>query len=296
MDNRQGAIVVFAYKRPEHLEKCLNSVLAADRSGWDSVHVYIDGPKNSNDSEDVFLTRKIAHRFLGRIENLEIHTSESNRGLSNSIISSLNEITSSADYFCVIEDDLEIDPNFFSFMHFWLRQNLNEMGVGSVTGYSYVKPIASLQESVFRVRRHSSWGWGTTSEIWNRVDWSILRRRDLKLNWRLWLMGPDMLSMVRSQENGDIDSWSIRFDAFMASLGAKCIMPTTSFVINNGWDGSGTHSEKRLTFKTKNPNWELLSEQGLKVSKSAILNLQIWLTHSLGYKIAHKFVKLSIKL
>jgi len=281
----RSAVVVFGYKRARHLERCLDSIKAAPRAGWDSVHIFIDGPKNSEEAKEVGEVRLVAERFSSEIENLFIHMSEYNKGLSESIVSALDEISTQYEYFCVLEDDLEVHPLFFNFLQTWLKQDLNELNIGSVTGYAYVKPLFKFNRTNFLIRRHCSWGWGTTSTLWREVDWDLFRNRNLKLSWRIWLMGPDMLAMARSQERGSIDSWSIRFDAFMADKGRTCVMPSASLVTNNGWDGSGTHSEHRVPtsatlFRPQSPDYET----GL-AARSAAIDLQIWLVHTLAYKI-----------
>ena len=285
MELTRSAIVVFGYKRARHLERCLASIKAANRAGWDSVHIFIDGPKNSAEAKEVDEVLSVSERFRSEIENLTIHVSEHNKGLSRSIVSALDEIAAQYQYFCVLEDDLEVHPQFFNFMQSWLKQDVEKLKFGSVTGYAYVNPIFGFRRENFLIRRHCSWGWGTTSSLWKQVDWDLFKSRNLKLSWRIWLMGPDMLAMARSQERGSIDSWSIRFDAFMADAQRTCVMPSTSLVTNNGWDGSGTHSELRVPTSTTLLKTQL-PESGLgRATRSGVLDLQIWLIHTLAYKI-----------
>ena len=56
-------IVVFAYNRPNHLFRCIESLLANPESSESSLHIFVDGPKNNLDKV-ILLSGKITKLIL----------------------------------------------------------------------------------------------------------------------------------------------------------------------------------------------------------------------------------------
>mgnify|MGYP003846099977 CR=1 FL=1 len=70
-------IVVFAYNRPNHLLRCLNSLLTNPESAESSLHVFVDGPKSDLDKEVVNQCVNIAQGIVG-FKSLDVVVSDEN--------------------------------------------------------------------------------------------------------------------------------------------------------------------------------------------------------------------------
>ncbi|MDP2143183.1 MAG: hypothetical protein Q8J80_03550 [Gallionella sp.] len=237
-------IVVFAYRRPEHLRNTLATLIRCDGFADSPVVVYCDGARNPAEYDAVMATRRIAQEMLG--EAAEYHFSEVNQGLSRSVIDGVTEMLTRYDRVIVIEDDLELSPGFLKYMNEALARYADVQNVFQVSGYMFDVPeLAGNREALF-FPVTVSWGWGTWRRAWDSFDpeakgWEGLRS-DAALRQRFNLQGAfDYATMLFRQMEGMRDSWAIRWYWTVFKASGLVVFPPVSLVHNKGFDGSGSH-------------------------------------------------------
>lgn len=237
-------IVVFAYRRPDHLRHTLTSLLRCHGFENHPVIVYCDGARSSAELDAVMATREVALEMFG--EQAEFHFSDANLGLSKSLISGITATLEKYDRVIVIEDDLELSPDFLTYMNDALAKFADEKKVFQVSGYMFdVKELAGSQEALF-LPFTVSWGWGAWRRAWQHFDpfatgWQALQH-DPILRQRFNLDGAfDYASMMFRQLEGKRDSWAIRWYWSVFKADGLVLFPPESLVRNNGFDGSGSH-------------------------------------------------------
>lgn len=237
-------IVVFAYNRPAHLERCLASLEACYGSKEFCVRIYCDGPRHDRDEDVCAQVRRVAGSFR-MFHSTSVIAREGNLGLSRNVIEGVSESLRDRKRVIIVEDDLVLSPQFLEFMSHGLELYENDEQVASIHGYVY--PVdASLPDSFF-LRGADCWGWGTWRRAWERFqpDGSLLLEglRARGLDRRFDLEGAmDYTKMLRDQISGRNDSWAIRWHASAFLAGMLTLYPGTSLVRNMGFDGSGTHA------------------------------------------------------
>lgn len=238
-------VVLFAYRRPDHLERSLRSLAANSLAHSTQVTIYCDGPRGSQDREAVELTRAVARNAQG-FASLTVIEREENLGLAQSVITGVTEVLGSHDSVIVLEDDLVVSTDFLEYMNQGLRLYRDADQVISIHGYMYAVPPI-LPQSVF-LRGADCWGWAT----WRR-GWELFEPDSRKLLEELD-RSPDRADfdfngafpyrqMLKDQAEGAIDSWAIRWYASAFLQNKLTLYPGQSLVENIGQEGSGTHSE-----------------------------------------------------
>jgi hypothetical protein len=122
--------------------------------------------------------------------------------------------------------------------------------VFSVTGYTFPAhrlPIPTdYPYDTYPAYRSSSWGWACWEDRWTGIDWDMSYydrfMADPAAQKAFNRGGNDLVSMLRSQKRGRIDSWAIRFAFAHHADDRRCIHPVKSLVSNIGLDNSGTHT------------------------------------------------------
>ncbi len=238
-------VVLFAYRRPNHLERSLRSLAANSLAHSTQVTIYCDGPRGSQDREAVELTRAVARNAQG-FASLTVREREGNLGLAQSVITGVTEALESHDRVIVMEDDLVVSTDFLDYMNQGLGLYRDVDQVISIHGYMYAVPPI-LPQSVF-LRGADCWGWAT----WRR-GWELFEPDSRKLLEELD-RSPDRADfdfngafpyrqMLKDQAEGGIDSWAIRWYASAFLQNKLTLYPGQSLVENIGQEGSGTHSE-----------------------------------------------------
>jgi hypothetical protein len=241
-------VVLFAYRRPDHLKRALASLSANPAAKATSLTIYCDGPKSSSDAQLVEQTRAVAHsaRLAQGFKEINVIERTGNLGLAKSVISGVTAALETCESVIVMEDDLVVSTNFLDYMNEALELYEGCEEVISIHGYMYAVP-ATLPQTVF-IKGADCWGWAT----WRR-GWELFEPDSKKLLKELD-QAPDRAQfdfdgafpyrkMLLDQAKGTIDSWAIRWYASAFLSNKLTLYPGRSLVKNIGQEGSGTHSE-----------------------------------------------------
>lgn len=240
-------VVVIAFRRPDHLARCIASLAADPLASRSSLHVHVDGPRDERDRAAVDATVETARRASG-FASVEVHARGRNAGLSRNVTEAVGTALAAHDRVVVVEDDLEVSPTFLSFMDEALERYQGEPRAMQVSGYQY--PIDAPDPGAAAwMAATSCWGWGTWRRAWSRFDPALpgaeRLERDAGLRHRFDLDGAyPYADMLATQRRGEIDSWGIIWHANVVLGDGLVLFPGTSMVRNHGFDGSGRHGRQ----------------------------------------------------
>jgi hypothetical protein len=252
---RSAAVAIFAYRRPNHLRRLLQSLSENHGIEEFQVYLFIDGPRTEIDFELVQKVTLTAEDFSKQL-NLHVVSSPVNLGLATSIRSNVSKLFEKYDTLIVLEDDLIVSKYFLIFMSNGLRAFAEDPSIAAVSGYSY--PISDLIEGGYILPGGDCWGWATWKDRWEAVNWDAVKlKEELENSGRITafnLNGEyDYFGMLVDSELGLIDSWAIYWHASMFLSGRYTYYPCQSLVLNTGMDQSGTH------FNSKSKGFEVQS-------------------------------------
>jgi len=252
LNKKLAPLIIFCYNRPYHLKKVLESLRVDPLAKETDLHFFCDGPKNLRDKEFILQVRNLVQNVQG-FKSIKYTFSDINLGLAASVISGVSKVLKTNDSAIILEDDLIVSPSFLTFMNNSLQTYSSRQDIFSVTGYNYPFTYPPyVKDSAYLSYRSSSWGWGTWSNRWERVDWGVANFKSFVKNRRqvekFERGGEDLLVMLKQQLKGKIDSWSIRFDFAHFENEATCLHPIVSLVNNIGFDGSGAHGVRTQEF------------------------------------------------
>ena len=245
-------IVLFAYNRPRHLQRVLDSLKANKESSSSDLIVYSDAPRTSKDEEGVNQVRALLDALDG-FASVKIRKREANLGLAKSVMTGVSEAFELTDKIIVVEDDLLLSPYFLSYMNQCLELYEDSADVASAIGYSY--PLDHPLPNTFFLRGAACWGWSTWKNKWESFECDaeallgkFTQAKKEEFNHYNHF---DYFKMLELQAMKKIDSWGIRWHASAFLKGLYSLYPRRSFVHNMGMDGTGVHSTKTNAFDTK---------------------------------------------
>lgn len=235
-------IVVFAYNRPNHLLRCLNSLLTNPESAESSLHIFVDGPKSDLDKEMVEHCVSVAQGIVG-FKSVNVVVNNENHGLAQSVRTGINSVFQDNESLIVLEDDLVVSSNALRFLNTGLDKYSSSGEVASIQLFQYPIRI-DLQEPVF-LRGADCWGWATWKKNWEKVEFDPVKllnqlsqnRNDFNLDG-----SAHFYEMLQDLAHRSIDSWAICWHASMYLEGKMSLYPPESLCLNTGSDGSGTHA------------------------------------------------------
>ncbi len=247
-------IVLFAYNRPIHLQKTLESLKQNALAQASVLYIFLDGAKAQRDEAAVKAVLEVARQTTG-FQQVIVDAQTQNLGLARSVIRGVSKVLAQHQRAIILEDDMVCASDFLAFMNEALQVYTTQPSVFSVSGYSYPITIpSSYQSGVWVSARASSWGWATWLDRWEQVDWEVkdfetfiknpAQRKAFNQH------GMDLSWMLVRQQKGQIDSWAIRWTYAHFKHQAYCVFPCLSKIRNIGNDDSGTHSPTTQKYDT----------------------------------------------
>ena len=110
-------IILFAFNRPLHTYKTLNSLTKNQESIESYLIVYLDGPKSPVQIHQINNVEKVILGFKENFKKININKSEINLGLDHNIRRGISEVLKVNKSVIVLEDDVNVSPYFLKYMN-----------------------------------------------------------------------------------------------------------------------------------------------------------------------------------
>ena len=301
-EDELAPLVVFAYNRPEVLETTLKSLANNKLASQTELYVFIDGPKNPNEINNVNKVIDIANRVQG-FKGKQVIPSGCNKGLAKSIISGVSKIFDSYDKIIVVEDDLYVAPCFLEYMNLMLIKYKDDNRIFQVSGFgTKLSSSKYYDQDVYLNHRAQSWSWGTWKNRWQTVDWEVkdydnlLRNKSKQRAFNK--AGSDLFGMLKGYMEKRNNSWFVRFAYSMFLQHKYTICPVKSLVRNDGFGSEGTHCNNAynrytIDFNDK-PNYQFKLPNSLEWDEKVAMDaIRYW---SVRYRIYGKLMLLKQKV
>ena len=239
-------IAVFAYRRPDLLQRMFMSLRACLGFAQSSVTIFVDGPRTPADLPAVQAVRDFAYGL--RLSNVEVVVRDENLGLPRSIVAGARQLCARDGRVIVLEDDLLLSPHALDYFNLGLESFKNERRVWSICSYMYDVPELRLRTEAMALPLAHPWGWAT----WERslaafdldapIDPLDLESASFRTSFNLSGFR-DFTAMLQLSVDGKISSWFIRWYYQIFKSDGLSIFPPQSFSRNIGISGSGgTHA------------------------------------------------------
>lgn len=234
-------ILLFAFKRPIHLKKCLESLAQNKEASCSQLHIFIDGPKKPEDIVNIEEVKRVAssRAWCGKVS---VIANTQNRGVPRQVIGAVTEFCKIHGKVIVLEDDLVLSPYFLDFLNTSLDKYADEPRVMEVTGYMY--PLQGLKMTSGFLRGGCGWGWGTWERAWRHFEpdgsklLGTLKEKRLVYKFNFNNYGP-YLADLKKQIQGRRGGWDIRWHASCFLNEGLTLYPGQSLVKNIGLDNTG---------------------------------------------------------
>ena len=239
-----AAIALFAYNRPTHMRRAVESLLANKLAPTSDLFIFSDGPESTPQEPAIADVRRYANSVSG-FRSVTVVERATNLGLANSIIDGTTRLTKEFGRVIVVEDDLVVSPRFLEYMNRALERYQDDDSAMQVSGYMFPVDIGAEADAFF-MPFTTSWGWATWERAWRHFDPDMREFDALSSNRQLrdrFNLGGayDYFGMLERQRGGSIDSWAIRWYLSVFMRDGLTLYPARTLVRNIGFDGSGTH-------------------------------------------------------
>lgn len=246
-------LAIFAYNRPNSLRRLLDSLASCEGFDRAHVHIFIDGPRSSQDEVLVQETQNIA--FAAACDNWTVRVATKNQGLKQSIASGVSEVCSKYGRVIVLEDDLVLSPLALRYFEDGLDKYADDPRVWNICGYMFDSPELSKRGDCFFLPYSNPWGWATWQRAWSQftlggmmVSKEVMKSSSFKTYFDVAGLYAQS-HMLDLSQNNLISSWYIQWYLQMFKQGGISLFPSMSYVENRGVGRGGEHSGKLNPFR-----------------------------------------------
>jgi hypothetical protein len=252
-------VLITGYSRVDSL---IGLVEAAIKSDVQNIYVALDGSL----SEETTLKQS---QIIGSLKSIssksnaaiKIFQREENLGSGAGIVNALNWFFSEERAGIILEDDLVVEENFFTYMNqaISLLESEPDILMASGTRLRNDRSQTSTLCSYPVV-----WGWATTRKKWQTMSGLIFQEgtsylSHIALSEKIfWVTGKRRA--LRSQ----IDAWDIPLSAGMRAEGYFSLVPPINLVSNIGFDEVASH--------TTIPKWPLQLKLDSQLPSQILIN------------------------
>lgn len=236
-------IALFVFKRPEHTARLLSSLLKNVEFSQSPLFIYCDGARRNGESKHVADVRQMVKSFPHPYKTVIL--APANQGLAKSITQGVSELCERFGRVIVVEDDLVVAPNFLHYMNGSLERYADEPRVMQISGHMFPVDLQVKTDAVF-MPVATSWGWATWQRAWEHMqvapELALEKLGSPRWRYQFDLQGSfPYARMLAERLAGRNHSWAIWWYFSMFINNGIALFPTRSLVINEGFDGSGTH-------------------------------------------------------
>jgi len=237
-------IALFVYNRPQHTQRTVKFLQQNELAAESRLFIYADGAANPADEARVQEVRDYLKTIEG-FKSVTLIESAKNKGLAQSVIDGVTELTSQYGQAIIFEDDLISSPHTLTYFNEALNRYRDAEKVMHIGAYMYPLRDVDLPESFF-YRAATSWGWATWQRAWQHFDADIdhliaqftaEKKAAFSIDHSM-----NFWKQMLEFKNGKNNSWAIRWYASIFLRGGLTLNPAHSLINNIGHDGSGVHS------------------------------------------------------
>ena len=139
-------LAFFVYRRPEHTQKVLETI---NRNHFKKIYIFQDGLKDEKHWNDWNKVSEIVKNI--NFAEVELHISECNKGLSNSIVDGINYVIGRHDAVIALEDDMVLGDGYLDFMNACFEKYRENPQVMCVCGASVGDFVTDGSQSPYDV-------------------------------------------------------------------------------------------------------------------------------------------------
>jgi GT2 family glycosyltransferase len=238
-------VVVFVFNRFLHTTRTISFLKENELAIESDLIVFSDGPRNNADIKEIKKIREYINSVTG-FKSIKLISRDVNIGLARNIIEGVSSIVEQYGNVIVLEDDMEVAPNFLTFMNKALIQYEKEKKIWHIGAWN--EDVFGEYETCADAvcwRFMNCWGWATWEDRWSHFVKNPKELIDSFSDediYRFNLNGANNFwDQVVNNMNGKINTWAIFWYATIFKNSGLCLNAFHSLVKNIGLDGSGVH-------------------------------------------------------
>lgn len=253
-------VLIITLCRFEELARCIESLRNNPDAVYTDLYIGIDFPLKDMHREGYGRILEYLERGVEGFANVYLIKQTENKGWYENFVSVRQRVYEKYDRFIYLEDDIEVSPNFLSYMNTNLAIYEEDMSVQAVCGYSY--PFRWMEDNSNLVKvntYYTAWGYATwrekEEEMYRDItmhNFDRIMRRPLQMHRLYRASCNQFCNFVKGMleyipvlvQHDEIVKLDMAFSVYIFMNHKYVIFPKMSKTRNIGYNGTGMNCEK----------------------------------------------------
>ncbi len=239
-------VIFLGFNRPDLAVRTLASIREDQPS---HLYVVLDGPRpdRPSDMERCKAMRDLVEATIDWDCDVIRDYSDKNMGCSKRVSSGITSAFQRYESAIILEDDLVIDPSFYSLCEYGLTEYRDAKQVIAITGNNFQKQKRGTGSYYFSKFPHC-WGWATWRRAWELFDYSMTppahrSDRSVIANYHCSESEQEYwLARFEDTRCHRVDSWAFRWLYSCWRNQGLAVTPNANLVQNIGFHDYSTHT------------------------------------------------------
>jgi hypothetical protein len=268
-------VVFIIYNRPEKTQQSFASIQVYQP---EILYIIADGPRNEEDELKVRKTREIVEQIDWNCEVIQIY-SETNMSCGLRIYTGLNEVFESTEKAIIIEDDIVVSQDFFTFCSTMLNHYENDPRLMAVNGWNGWIEYNSNQQDAFLNKYNSVWGWATWKRAWEKYQFEPdheieMVSNSLKKYFNNHSREKLALHTYKQRLWQNYNTWDMQWNLAIFLNNGLIISSSRNLCSNIGFDLEGTHLTQEDFRKLYTPQIKSINTSKILIEEDYNTSLQ----------------------
>lgn len=243
-------LLILAFNRPNHVKRLIDSLRPHQPQ---KILISVDGPRLNNLGDFEKISQVLDElKKIDWTEDIEYRIRQTNLGLRFAVADAVSWVIAKYGEVIVVEDDIEVGPEFLKFMSDMLDKFRDDDSIGHISGYNLVpQHFLKSPDQMFRISRiPESYAWATWSRAWNLYDPSLAWANSQSIRQLSQFLGGTLVGTIWKINFNDakfdtINTWAYRWVASLWSNQLLCVSPNRNLVAYTG-QAEGTHTLQKI--------------------------------------------------
>lgn len=245
-------VLIPTLNRYDHFVNLISSLQKNKLAEKTDLYIGLDYPPNEKYTEGYDMIKDYLSLGIQGFRSVNVIQHQRNVGATENIESLINEIRNKYDRFILSEDDNVFSPCYLEYMNLGLDLIKDDDDLMCVCGYSY--PVKWIDRGLGVIKEQSfvsAWGFGTFLKKYDKIGNQL---RNGYYNKKVFVKLKSLRKKSKKNYvycvsqlygNHGLIPNDIGLSCYQLLENKYCLMPTTSLVRNNGWDGSGVNCHNK---------------------------------------------------
>jgi hypothetical protein len=244
-------VLLLIFNRPDTTEQVMKQIKLLKPS---KLFIAADGPRKDRkyEKEKCETVRSLVLNVIDWDCEIKTLFREHNLGCGIAVSEAITWFFENVDEGIILEDDILVDPSFFSFCKAMLLTYRHDNRILHINGANAIYPFLKINSPYYFSKLPSAWGWASWKRAWAKYRYNVndLDEKIVQSEIDLWAgnkkLSDFMMKTFYDMKTLKANTWDYQWMFSIFQTQGLVITPSVNLAQNIGFDNNPTHTNSHV--------------------------------------------------